>query len=219
MDSLRKFTQSYRPETEQPNAEESKPFQESNLPLVTKTKKSPLTILLYILGSISVLLLAAGATNALLSGKGAKTNATRQCGNSTSEALAAGCTFDQLLWSWMPPKCPHYANEDFKAFQDWQYTSDKEGKKPVKVDGQDWQKVLDNKLDVYGTKGEHATHCVFMLLGMAKIVTDDLSAVPKMKEYAHLEHCAHHVLGIIKDDPDFNKVDTLTPYVNYEQTC
>lgn len=207
-------------ERQQDTSEEAKPFQESTLPLI-KTKQNPIRLALYGLATISALLVGFAIihSNFSTSQKSSSVN-PRPCGNSSAEARANGCTFDQLLWSWIPPNCPHYNNDDFKAFEDWKYYVGKDGKKEVKVDGgDDWEKVLNNELDVYGANGEHLTHCVFMLLGMAKIVTEGLPTIPKMTEYPHLEHCAHHILKALKDIPDFNKLNSLAPYVNYKQTC
>jgi hypothetical protein len=61
-----------------------------------------------------VLLLALGIYDMYLSKSDVPTATnTHLCGNSTAEALALGCTFDQLMWSWYPPGCPHYANDEF----------------------------------------------------------------------------------------------------------
>jgi hypothetical protein len=38
---------------------------------------------------------------------------TNTCGNSSSEALSLGCSFDQLMWAWHPKQCPHYANDEY----------------------------------------------------------------------------------------------------------
>ena len=38
---------------------------------------------------------------------------TLLCGNSSAEALSLACIWDQLTWAWLPPNCPHYANDEF----------------------------------------------------------------------------------------------------------
>ncbi|KAM4063787.1 hypothetical protein HRG_006898 [Hirsutella rhossiliensis] len=140
------------------------------------------------------------------------------CGNSSREAVERGCSFDHLTWAWSPPGCPHYANDEFISVQNWTYYLDGLGKE-VAV-GENWSKALDNEIRLYGQRGEHLTHCVFMFLSMAQIIRDNASQItPKLKEYEHAHHCAYFLLEAIQKDERWERIETRVPKVNYNQHC
>ena len=92
----------------------------------------------------------------------------RACGNTSSEALSNGCTFDQLLWAWLPPSCPHYANDEFVAAEDWVFYVDPYTKE--KTTPETWEKAMNNEIGLWGEMREHLTHCVYMLLSVGQVV-------------------------------------------------
>ncbi|KAF2636766.1 hypothetical protein P280DRAFT_384334, partial [Massarina eburnea CBS 473.64] len=139
------------------------------------------------------------------------------CGNSSAEALALGCSWDQLTWSWYPPNCPHYANDDFMAAEQWRFYLDPEGKK--EATGEDWVKGLDNNLDLFGERREHLTHCVYMFLSIGQILRDKTPYSTKLGEYEHVEHCAQIMLDALRQDKHWNHMETSTGMVSYEQSC
>lgn len=49
---------------------------------------------------------------------------TSICGKTAAEARSAGCTWDQLMWAWYPPNCPHYTNDAFLSADNWTFFSD-----------------------------------------------------------------------------------------------
>ncbi|KAF2651278.1 hypothetical protein K491DRAFT_563219, partial [Lophiostoma macrostomum CBS 122681] len=143
------------------------------------------------------------------------------CGNSTAQALALGCTFDQLMWSWYPPGCPHYANDAFvnaEPDNPWVYYDD-----PVKltsVSGENLTRALDRGTPLWGEKREHSTHCVYMFLSLGQILQDpNARYVPRLVNYKHLEHCAGLLLGELKKDPHRSEPGTSVPEVYYDQSC
>lgn len=144
-------------------------------------------------------------------------NNPRPCGNSSTEARANGCVFNQLTWSWIPKSCPSYADQDFKEYRDWKYYADLKGE--VEANSDIWEKVYNNEMPLYTVKGEHMTHCVHLLLSMAQVVRDDSPTIPKLREYGHIKHCADHLLMKLSMLPDFDKIGTKTPLVSYEQNC
>ncbi len=141
----------------------------------------------------------------------------RLCGNSSAEALSLRCSFDQLTWSWYPPQCPHYANDDFLGAEQWQYYNDLRSKEPLV--GENWTKALDNQLPLWGERREHLTHCVYLFLSVGQVLRDGTRYSTKLGEYEHLNHCSKVVLESMRKDPDWHKIETFVGKVSYEQTC
>jgi hypothetical protein len=169
-----------------------------------------------------VLLLALSIYNIYFSRSEVPKNAnTHLCGNSTVEALALGCTFDQLMWSWYPPGCPHYANDEFMNAEPenpWVYYVDPVKKIPLPEEN--WTKALDGEIPLWGEKREHSTHCVYMFLSLAQILQDrNARYVPRLVDYVHLEHCAGLILGELRKDPHRFEPGTVVPKVYFDQTC
>lgn len=139
------------------------------------------------------------------------------CGNSSAEAKALGCTFDQLTWSWYPPQCPHYANDEFVKAEDWKFYLDMEGKHVAA--GDDWVKAMDNEIQLWGQRREHITHCVYLMLSVGQIVRDAKPYAPKLVDYGHLEHCAEIMLKSLRKDRLWNSMETRVPFVDYSVIC
>jgi hypothetical protein len=139
------------------------------------------------------------------------------CGNSSSEAKALGCTFDQLTWSWYPSSCPHYANDEFINAEKWTFYLDKYGHQ--QPSDKDWERVMDNKLRLYGERREHITHCVYLMLSVGQIMRDGTPYAKKLLDYEHLAHCAELMLSTLRKDKHWHSMDTLVPFVDYDVTC
>lgn len=141
----------------------------------------------------------------------------RLCGNSSAEALSLGCTFDQLTWSWYPPKCPHYANDEFLSFEQWNYYDDRHNKIPVSAEN--WTRALDNKQKLWGERGDHLTHCVFLFLSEGQIIRDATPMPSKLVEYEHLVHCSKYLLKALRKDPTWHSLETLVPDAQFDVYC
>lgn len=139
------------------------------------------------------------------------------CGNSTAEALALGCSFDQLLWAWLPPSCPHYANDEFLAAGDWKYYVDPHGREEAV--GENWAHALDNHKDLWGERREHLTHCVYLFLSLGQVIRDGTGYSNRLVAYEHLEHCTRIVLESMSRDKDWYKMETSVGKVSYEESC
>jgi hypothetical protein len=142
------------------------------------------------------------------------------CGNSSTEALARGCSFDQLMWAWFPKHCPHYANDEFltaEPEQPWRFYPDPHNREPVV--GGDWVKVLDNEIMVYGERREHLTHCVYMFLTLGQIFRDEGRYTPKHIQYEHIHHCTNILLEALRKDDNWYGIETYAGPVSYDQTC
>jgi len=139
------------------------------------------------------------------------------CGKSSAEAISLGCTFDQMTWSWYPPHCPHYANDEFIAVEDWRFYENWNSTEAVT--GEKWTQALDNELDLWGERREHLTHCVYMFLSVGQILRDETAYSTKLSEYEHLAHCSEVVLESMRKDPDWYKIETFVGKVSYGQSC
>ena len=152
-----------------------------------------------------------------------KTNANPHlCGNSTASALAANCTFDQLTWSWLPPHCPHYGNDEFLAAAGaetpYKYYLDPEGHEIVSP--KTWQKdVLGGELMIFGERREHVSHCVFVFLALGQILRDGGKYIPKLVEYEHVHHCAMLLFDVVRKEEDWRRLQTIVGTVSYDQSC
>ena len=142
------------------------------------------------------------------------------CGNSSIEAIARGCSFDQLMWAWYPKHCPHYANEEYlhsEPDEPWRFYIDPYQRKVASEE--EWADALDNKVSVYGERREHLTHCVFMYLSLGQLIRDKTRYTPRQVEYEHLEHCAGILLEALRNDTNWYQVQTKAPKVFYDQDC
>ncbi|KAJ9605618.1 hypothetical protein H2200_010275 [Cladophialophora chaetospira] len=139
------------------------------------------------------------------------------CGNSSSEARALGCTFNQLTWVWLPPNCPMYANDQFLEAEDWVYWEDLEQTKAVGDDV--WAEVLDGERMIFSEMREHATHCVYYFLSLSQVIRDGTPYYDKMVNYEHYEHCANMLLGLLRQLPKWHELNTLAGTVSFDQYC
>ena len=141
------------------------------------------------------------------------------CGNSSREALALGCSFDHLTWSWYPPYCPHYTNELFRnATQNsLRYYKSLGSEEPIEEG--DLLSLVEFQSGVWVQKGEHLTHCVYMLLAQAQILRDGTRHTSNLVQYEHLDHCVKYVLESMRRDPDWNQRNSFTGQMNFDQDC
>ncbi|KAK1755403.1 hypothetical protein QBC47DRAFT_401572 [Echria macrotheca] len=141
----------------------------------------------------------------------------RLCGSSAAEATSLGCTWDQLTWAWYPPGCRHYANDEFLAYHDWKFWVDPFGS--LEVVGENWTLALSNKKEIWTQRGEHLTHCVFFFLGMAQGIRDAATLPSRFTEYKHIEHCANFLLDALRQDKDWERIDTSPSEAFYDVHC
>lgn len=84
------------------------------------------------------------------------------CGNSSAEALANDCVFDELLLSWVPSQCPRRQETKFMDYMNWTWPmyADLEGEQPL---DRHQLSRWDHK-EYYTTQREHSGHCMFIML-------------------------------------------------------
>ena len=139
------------------------------------------------------------------------------CGNSSAEALSLGCSFDQLMWAWHPKQCPHYTNEEYLAENRWKFYINPYTKEVAS--DKDWERMLNNEVQLFGERREHLTHCVFMLLNLGQIIRDGGKYTSQQVAYEHLEHCSNAVLEVLRKDEKQSVIQEGTPTVAYDQSC
>lgn len=153
-------------------------------------------------------------------GKTPSHNHSNPSGNSSAEALSLGCSFDQLMWAWLPRHCPHYANDLYlnaEPEKPWQFYVNPYTKE-LATD-EDWNKALDNEVLLYGERREHLAHCVFMFLNLAQIIRDGGSYIPKHVDYEHLDRCSNILLEALKMDSTRYGIETFAGAVSFDQNC
>lgn len=114
------------------------------------------------------------------------------CGTTPSEARAAGCIFDIMAFSWLPPRCHDVElAEEFRQLKNCEYFIDRNCTRPISQ-----ELALSSEFAGLYTEFEyHLRHCTYVwkkmhwaLLsgGGGKQAIDSVTA-----GYAHTEHCSH----------------------------
>ncbi|KAH6719402.1 hypothetical protein BKA61DRAFT_713800 [Leptodontidium sp. MPI-SDFR-AT-0119] len=150
----------------------------------------------------------------------ARHNYSNTCGNSSSEALSLGCSFNQLMWTWHPKHCPLYANDEYLAAEPenpWIFYTDPHTRQMAS--GDDWERMLNNEVGLFSEKREHVTHCVFMYVALFQIFRDDGRHTAKQVDEEHLHHCSMMMLEMLRKDETWFEIDVATPPVSYSETC
>jgi hypothetical protein len=161
------------------------------------TKISRYIIFIYLIfssGIISFVILESYGTHLSLSASKPSANVKiAPCGNSSTEALAAGCHFDIISFSWLPDEC--YDAElafEFKNFNNWAYYLDRNRTWPVSQE----LALTGGFAGLYTEFEYHLRHCTYMwkklhraMLGKGKAAIDSING-----QYTNTEHCSHMLL-------------------------
>ena len=130
------------------------------------------------------------------------------CGGTPSLALAKGCEFDMLSYSWTPQSCLDRQTSD--DFRDWLMNDTREtGPWPFFTDAKGRQRVsnelsLSMKTDaiVWTTREAEMGRCVFLMRRIHRAATADVVIAPGLGDSAAPLSCTQEVLrGIV--DPSF----------------
>lgn len=121
------------------------------------------------------------------------------CGNTTAEAVALGCTFDQLSLSWMPNQCPR---DDVDNFLDrlgpdeWKFYYDQ--KHTAEIDSVETLSMLEDHY--YYMRAElHAQHCLYMFTRFFHVIMRGGRVDAIAANLKHWDHCLGLVSGLIKE--------------------
>ena len=113
------------------------------------------------------------------------------CGNSSSEALSLGCSFDVISFAWLPARCfDQELVDDFLALKDWQWYLDAGAQQTA-----DLASVAAGAYDeLYVTQEYHMYHCTYMWRKMhrAMLAGDVLDGY--VGDMHHTAHCEMQLL-------------------------
>lgn len=144
------------------------------------------------------------------------------CGSTPSLALAKGCEFDLLSYSWTPQSCLDRQNSD--DFRDWLMSDTREtGPWPFFTDPKGRQRVnnelsLSMKTDaiVWTTREAELGRCLFLMRRIHRAATADIVIGPRLGDSAPPLSCTQDVLRGITDpsfytcrDTDHDRLDSF----------
>jgi len=133
---------------------------------------------------------------------------TVTCGDSLTEAMARGCTFDPLADMWLPAECSRaYTSEYLGEYVDkynngtpWRYWADAERK----------HEIFNRSLYVDGTvyysiTKDHIIHCGLTLMRFADAIGTG-ARVGRMGSFEeHIKHCAGELMEYaLRTDDEFS---------------
>lgn len=126
----------------------------------------------------------------------------KHCGDSLQEANTLGCTFDNLVKAWLPPQCPRFGQVEFSQAgmeanngSAWRYYLDRAGTQELTVDE---MAALAHKMEGgprwWTTGREHMTHCTWMLIRIAYVLSTGDRKDLLVADFHHAKHCAMFML-------------------------
>lgn len=120
-----------------------------------------------------------------------KDPAAETCGNSSSEAISLGCSFDIMSFAWLPPRCfDRELMNQFLAIRDWKWYLDTEGRQTV-----DLASVAAGQYDqLYVTQEYHMYHCTYMWRKMHRAIAAGAVVDGYIGDIHHTAHCEMQIL-------------------------
>jgi hypothetical protein len=133
------------------------------------------------------------------------------CGSSLSEAIAAGCTFDPLIFAWLHPECPRDMVDEHLEFNDgkpWDYWVDKDGSVAELIPHDNYTTL--SRMEFYWTtNAEHLSHCSFMLLRFHKVMRSGGERIDGLtKSFDHAHHCLMFLMQMAEGNKDYYTIGT-----------
>jgi len=122
------------------------------------------------------------------------------CGNTSSSARLANCTFDAMSFSWLPPLCadPELMAE-FLRVQNWSWWLDENATMPVSTE----IVVEGNHEEVFVTREFHMYHCTYMWRKLHRGLLKSLENKERrgivdtyIGNYRHTAHCEMMLVGM-----------------------
>jgi hypothetical protein len=131
------------------------------------------------------------------------------CGNSSSEAMALGCTFDPLSVNWIPVECSREGTDEWLEFtktrpnMKFPFFRNFEGSVDIPN-----ERALSLSADFHTTKSWHLGHCIYLLqrlhvgyLTGARVDSDTANII-------HTKHCLKMLMKVVMEDKDRDTIDT-----------
>jgi len=114
-----------------------------------------------------------------------KTWVTLPCGNSSSEAKAAGCIFDPMMNSWLSEDCyDEELSQEFRSLRDWAFYNNENATR--RLTEEEFSQVGDS----WGTWEYHIAHCAFALRKLQRAVVKGRKIEQIVAREEHTTHCA-----------------------------
>ena len=113
------------------------------------------------------------------------------CGNSSSEAISLGCSFDIVSFAWLPARCFDQELVDrFLALHNWTWYLDTEGQQTV-----DLASVAAGKYDrLYVSQEYHMYHCTYTWRKMHRAILAGSVVDGYISDTHHTAHCEMQIL-------------------------
>lgn len=139
------------------------------------------------------------------------------CGETVTEAEAAGCSFDMLSKAWLHPECPRFgeqeyidASEDLLNASSWSYWLDPEGS--TELSPFQLSQIVENKPGKRwawaGTDREHIAHCTYIIIRLAEAYNKGTRVDGLTSNFPHTKHCALMMMRKAMYAPDLDKIVT-----------
>ncbi|KAE9363908.1 hypothetical protein N431DRAFT_390106 [Stipitochalara longipes BDJ] len=130
-----------------------------------------------------------------------ETRVEYSCGNSTAEAKALGCKFDELASAWLPAVCRDDAlTEEFSRAGPngtWKYYSDPDLTTELSLEELSLYGDLNGQW--YFMTGEwHIVHCAFYWRKKYRAPLLGITLEPRYDSLVHVEHCGHLIRHPLK---------------------
>ncbi|KAK5110415.1 hypothetical protein LTR85_001025 [Meristemomyces frigidus] len=125
------------------------------------------------------------------------------CGTSPEEALAAGCTFDPMMDSWLPPACyDDELTQQFRAQNHWEYF--------------DWDNTtivideheLSRRPRAKTTLHYHIAHCSYALRKLHRAIAQDRQIEVDVAAVGHTKHCVDMFQKMLQRHEETRKHNT-----------
>lgn len=141
-----------------------------------------------------------------------QTDYTQSCGSSVKEAMARGCTFDVLSYSWTPAAC--HDNRTAAEFSQWLQDHSRIGGPFSFFRDSDGQSRIMNEEElsalagsqVFATQEVHLGHCVFSVRRMERILLGVAAASTRGSGLDHTIHCTNHLLEVVSGQSNASSI-------------
>jgi hypothetical protein len=117
------------------------------------------------------------------------------CGNSTFEAIALGCQFDNLSGSWVHASC--YDAQITAEHDSWGWTYFRDRNGTEEIDSQSLPTSVGQ--NVWTIRREHYVHCALSLRKLHKAILNDGMIEEMYLDYNHTTHCTDLLANTTND--------------------
>lgn len=130
------------------------------------------------------------------------------CGDSIPEAMARGCTFDELADLWLPPKCSRAYVEQYAISYNggsFPYYADQDGKHQIFN-----RSLYVGDMIYWSTTRDHLVHCQFNMFRFTHSLRSGSIVGHDGTFSGHVEHCATLLTQYALQAPGIDNIDVET---------